>query len=72
MQSERKDKKTKPCLYPRLKLRHIHSPSYIVCNDVHKFQSGPDKKDDIFDISRGKPPILEGEHLFHFMFLNTP
>lgn len=50
-------------------MRCVNEPEYILSNDIHKLQSGTDKEDDIFDISRGEPATLEGEHLFHFMFL---
>lgn len=50
-------------------LYHCLTPEYILSNDVHKLQPWTDKKDDVFDISRGEPAALEGKHLFNFMFL---
>lgn len=50
-------------------MKFENTPEHILSNDVHELQSGTDEEDDIFDISRGEPAALKGEHLFHFMFL---
>lgn len=44
-------------------------PLNILCNYVHQLQPGTDEEDYVLHISIGKFPTLEGEHLFHLMFL---
>lgn len=46
-------------------------PEDILSNDVHELQSWTNKENDVFDVGRGKLATLEGEHLFHFMFLKN-
>lgn len=54
-----------------LKLRCVNKPEYILSDYIHKLQSGTNKEDNIFDISRWEPATLESKHLFHFMFLEN-
>lgn len=46
-----------------------YRPEHVVDDDVHQFQPGPDKEDDVSDVSGGDPATFQGEHFFHLMFL---
>lgn len=46
-------------------------PKYVVRDDVHQLQLGPNEEDDVLDVSLGQAAWFEREHLFHLMLLCT-